>query len=94
MGAPLPTALAAASSRRLGQWPNLSSSVLGLQRSQRDVMRAIYARCSGDKERAIREYAEAEQRGEVRRKSNSAKTSSEAYARALLLDGEKKGWLR
>lgn len=61
--------------------------------SQRDVMRTIWARCAPDEERAIREYATAEHRGEVSRKQNASGRTSEQYARALLADGLAKGWL-
>lgn len=66
----------------------------GEQRSQRDVMRDIHARFRADHERIIEEYAAAERRGEVRRSSNAADRDRESYARALLADGLKKGWLR
>lgn len=61
--------------------------------SQRDVMRAIWARCAPDEERTIREYATAEHRGDVPRKQNTSGLTSEQYARALLADGLAKGWL-
>lgn len=60
---------------------------------QREVMREIYRRCQGNGDRAIREYSSAERRGEVTRKSNKYGLSAERYARALLADGLKKGWL-
>jgi hypothetical protein len=61
---------------------------------QRDVMRAVWARCAPDEERTIREYAAAERRGEAPRKNNASGHTPEQYARALLADGQKKGWLR
>lgn len=73
------------------------SQRVGLNRrrvSQRDVMRAIWLRCAPDEERAIREYAAAEHRGEVSRKQNTSGHTAEEYARALLVDGLAKGWLR
>lgn len=60
---------------------------------QRDVMRRLYAIHGPDEERVIREYAAAERRGEARRSSNTHDLTPEEYARALLLDGQKKGWL-
>lgn len=63
------------------------------RRSQRDVMRAIFHVHGHDADRVVREYAAAERRGEVARKSNQADISAEDYARALLNDGERKGWL-
>lgn len=61
--------------------------------SQRDVMRAIWTHCAPDEERAVREYAAAERQGEAPRKQNNYGLSPEQYARALLSDGLKKGWL-
>ena len=60
---------------------------------QRDVMRRIWARCQPDEEKAVREYAAAEKAGEVERTSNSHAWTAEQYARALLRDGLRKGWL-
>jgi hypothetical protein len=57
-------------------------------------MRAIWLRCAPDEERAIREYAAAERRGEVSRKQNTSALTAEQYASALLADGVNKGWLR
>lgn len=68
-------------------------SVVSPRESQRDVMSRIFIASGRDPERAVREYAAAERRGEVRRKSNKNSVSAEDYARALLADGEKKGWL-
>ena len=48
---------------------------------QRDVMRRIWARCKPDEER------------EVLRSSNRHGWTAEQYARALLRDGLRKGWL-
>ena len=60
---------------------------------QRDVMRRIWARCKPNEERAVSEYAAAEKRGEVERASNSHGWDAEQYARALLRDGLRKGWV-
>ncbi len=56
-------------------------------------MRRVWARCKPDEERAVREYAAAESRGEAERASNSHNWTAEQYARALLRDGQRKGWL-
>lgn len=61
--------------------------------SQRDFMRELVKRFGVDKERIVREYAEAERRGEVERKSNSHGYTPEHYARALWNDAVKKGWI-
>lgn len=65
----------------------------GRTRTQRDVMREVYAAYRNDLERVIVEYAAAERRGEARRSSNATGMKPEEYARALLNDGLKKGWL-
>ena len=60
--------------------------------SQRDYMRGLVRRFGVNEERVVREYAAAEERGEVERKSNSHRISAEQYARALWKDAVKKGW--
>ena len=62
--------------------------------SQRDVMRDLFRRHRGDEGAIIREYAAAERRGEVSRDSNEYELSAEDYARRLLEDARKKGWIR
>ncbi|HZP81518.1 MAG TPA: DUF6508 domain-containing protein [Chthonomonadaceae bacterium] len=61
--------------------------------SQRDLMRALVQKYGLDEERVIREYANAEQRGKVKRKSNKHGITSETYARALFKDAIQKRWL-
>ncbi len=63
------------------------------KQTQRDFMRELVSRFGIDEERVIHEYAEAEKRGEVERKSNSHNYTAEQYARALWNDGMKKGWI-
>jgi hypothetical protein len=60
---------------------------------QRDVMRKLWVKYGPDEDRVIREYAAAEQRGEVGRARNAYAISAEEYARRLLSDGLRKGWL-
>lgn len=60
---------------------------------QRECMRNLYHKCGGDEERTVHEYAAAERRGDVKRRRNKSGMSAEAYARALLADGKRKGWL-
>lgn len=60
--------------------------------SQRDYMREQVRRFAPIEERVVREYAAAEERGEVEIKSNSHGTNAEQYARALWNDAVKKGW--
>jgi hypothetical protein len=61
-------------------------------------MRRLVERFSMNEGEVIQEYAAAERRGEMKRKSNEHGMSSEAYARALWRDGVRdavrKGWLR
>jgi hypothetical protein len=61
---------------------------------QRDVMRQLYQEFKGNKEQTVRAYAAAELQGVVRRASNRYKSSPEVYAKALLADGIRRGWLR
>lgn len=69
---------------------------MGVKRStnQRDMMRSIFARYRGNRGRVVAEYAAAEGRGEVARKSNTTEMTAEEYANALLSDGLRKGWLQ
>jgi uncharacterized membrane protein len=62
-------------------------------KSQRDVMRQLFREHRSDSDRVVRAYAAAERRGEVTRLRNSHDLDAETYARALLADGERKGWL-
>lgn len=61
--------------------------------SQRDYMRELVRRFGPNEDRVVREYAAAEERGEVERKSNSHTITAEQYARALWNDAVKKGWI-
>ncbi|MDB4909063.1 MAG: hypothetical protein JWO05_3847 [Gemmatimonadetes bacterium] len=61
--------------------------------SQRDVMRVLFRRHMGNESAVIRAYADAERRGEVSRKSNDYAIDAEEYARRLLADAKKKGWI-
>ena len=58
---------------------------------QRDVMRDLYNRLEGDREKCIRVYAMMDGTGEVFRQSKSQ--TSEQYAAALWADGISKGWI-
>ncbi|MDQ6771320.1 MAG: hypothetical protein M3Z54_15225 [Gemmatimonadota bacterium] len=62
--------------------------------SQRDKMRELYQGCAGDFDKTIAAYAAAERRGEVHRRSNDYALNPEEYARRLLADGVRKGWLK
>jgi hypothetical protein len=74
--------------------PDPTSEQAGLiLRSQRDLMRDLVRRFGRDVETVMREYAAAEERGEVRRDQNSQSLTSVEYARRLWSDGMNKGWL-
>jgi hypothetical protein len=60
---------------------------------QRHKMIELFYRFGDNEEILIREYAEAERRGEVIRKSNKNNMSPEEYAVWLLADARKKGWV-
>jgi len=61
--------------------------------SQRDKMRELFQECRGDEERTVLAYAAAERAGEVSRRSNDYALNAEEYARRLLADGVRKGWV-
>lgn len=60
---------------------------------QRELMRQLWAQHSGDTARIIKEYAAAESEGHVPRRSNQSSLSPINYAKRLLADGQRKGWL-
>lgn len=62
--------------------------------TQRDVMRNLHRRFSGDHDRVVAAYAAAERRGEVPRASNVLDMEPEEYAQRLYRDGVNKGWIR
>ena len=62
-------------------------------RSQRHAMRELYERCSGQEDKVIEMYASLENKGWVKRRSDTYGINPRAYAQALLNDGKKKGWL-
>lgn len=64
-----------------------------MKRTQRDLMRELALRLGGDETLIVRAYADAEQRGDVIRTSNSLGIEAEEYARRLYADAVKKGWL-
>jgi hypothetical protein len=61
--------------------------------SQRAFMRALVERFGFNEERIVEEYAAAEMRGEVKRESNKYGMTPEVYARGLLREGIRKGWI-
>ena len=61
---------------------------------QRDMMRELFRRHGDNEETLVREYAAAERRGQVDRQSNEYDVDPEDYARRLLADARKKGWIR
>jgi hypothetical protein len=61
--------------------------------AQRTMMQDLWRKHRPDRERTIHEYAAAERRGEVFRERNVHGVDAEEYARRLLEDGHRKGWL-
>jgi len=57
-------------------------------------MKSLFARNRGDEIATARAYAKAEEVGEIVRKSNSHNRGSITYAKALIRDGKRKGWLK
>lgn len=60
---------------------------------QRDLMRSLYKLHNGDQVLTCAAYARAEANGQAYRKRGSLRMPPEDYARALLEDGLRKGWL-
>jgi hypothetical protein len=60
---------------------------------QREMMLALISKHGIDQDTVCREYAQAEQRGEVERKKNPHNISPEQYAQMLWRDGIRKGWI-
>lgn len=56
-------------------------------------MRELYSQLGGDHDRVVAAYAAAERAGDVSRASNDHALSAEDYARRLLSDGIRKGWI-
>src|SRR5262245_51310033 len=61
--------------------------------AQRTMMQELRRRNRPDELRTVNEYAAAERRGEVFRERNVHGVDAEQYARRLLEDGRRKGWL-
>jgi hypothetical protein len=61
--------------------------------AQRTMMQDLWRRNRPDEQRTIHDYAGAERRGEVFRERNVHGVDAEEYARRLLEDGRRKGWL-
>jgi len=62
--------------------------------SQRAVMRRLYMQYAGNVADIVAAYADAERNGGVIRNSNLSNLGPEDYAKALLNDGLRKGWLK
>jgi hypothetical protein len=60
---------------------------------QREFAQRLWARFGPDRDRVAREYADAEAKGEIDRKSNRSNVAPLAYAKRLIRDGLTKGWL-
>lgn len=60
---------------------------------QRELMRKLVQTIGRDEDAVCAAYADAEEDGEVLRKSNANGRTPEEYARALWRDAVKKGWI-
>jgi len=65
----------------------------GKTMTQRDKMRELFRLHPNNFDTIIRKYADAEKRREVQRRSNVRQMDAHEYAKRLLADGLKKGWL-
>jgi len=92
IGAPDPTAAANLPSPRSASPRAVPASTK--RPGQRETMRTIWSSVGGDEGRAIADYAAAERFGLVLRKTNKSGYSPEDYAKALISDGLRKGWLK
>jgi hypothetical protein len=72
---------------------SLVSQPLARPTSQRAIMQRLFVEHDRDIERTVAAYANAERSGEVTRSRNDSNQTPERYARALLNDGLRKGWL-
>ena len=61
--------------------------------AQRTMMQDLWRQHRPDHHRTIYEYAAAERRGDVFRERNVHGVDAEEYARRLIEDGRRKGWL-
>jgi hypothetical protein len=61
-------------------------------KSQRDCVRRLVAQLGRLEELVVREYAAAERRGDVLRRSDLHDLDAESYARAIWADGVRKRW--
>jgi len=91
--AALPTAIGVTRAERRDRPPLIGNTRPPQRGSQRAIMQRLFLEHGGDVDRVIAAYAEAERRGEADRSRNTASLSPEEYARALLRDGIRKGWL-
>jgi hypothetical protein len=88
------TTIPAYAPRRLTAVSYRNSGTTGRLRTQRDVMRDLFILHRGNRELTISAYAAAERNGESPRESNTHSLTPEQYAKALLRDGLRRGWLR
>lgn len=61
--------------------------------TQRAFLRELIQQFEGDSDAIVREYANAERGGRITRRRKGGAASPEDYARHLLADGRRKGWL-
>lgn len=63
------------------------------RKTQREFMRGLYRHYKCSESRIIAAYSKGEKLGTVIRKRNIQSLTPEQYARALMLDGIRKGWI-
>jgi hypothetical protein len=61
--------------------------------NQRDKLRELFRKHGADPETLAREYAAAEHRGDVVRRRTLSRIAPDEYARRLVADAAKKGWI-
>lgn len=76
-----------------GLWKVTASRSKEFAMQQRKTMIDLFTRFNGNETKVVNAYAQAEESGNVFRKSNKRQLSSLDYARRLFRDGTKKGWL-
>ena len=87
------TTIPAYAPRRLTTVSFGNSATTGRLRTQREVLRDLFILHRGNRELTISDYAAAERNGESPRESNTYSLTPVQYAKVLLRDGLRRGWL-
>lgn len=75
------------------QRDSLASWRFEIDMNQRDKLRELFEQHGADPEALVREYADAERKGIVVRRRGGSGVTPEEYARRLVADAAKKGWI-